>query len=161
MDHKKKIFKPAYLVVLLLTMISYQIICERSIYPNVPFRMKIQDSILSNVMDPPYQYRIMEPVLGYSMQRVLSRFAHNPLKLHTFSYQIIMFFCLLGIYSQFYSFLKKFFSDQACVTGLLFLAVVIPLGISSFWQDGDYYTLFFYLVGLNLIFSNKDITCLL
>ena len=36
------------------------------------------------------------------------------------------------------------------------LQIVIPLGITSIWEEGDYITLLFYLIGLNLMFSNKE-----
>lgn len=152
----KKIFRPVYLVILLVTMIVFQIISDRSIFPNVPLRMEIQESILSGQMEAPYQYRVMEPVLGYSLQQIIRPFLRNPIKVHTLSYQIILFFCFFGIFYQFYIFLKRFFTDQTCMLGILLLAIVIPLGISSYWEDGDYYTLFFYILGLNLIFDRKD-----
>jgi hypothetical protein len=149
-------FKPAYLIILLVTMIVFQIISDRSMFPNVPLRMQIQDSILSGQMEAPYQYRIMEPVLGYSVQQIVRHFISNPIKIHTLSYQIILFICLSGIFLQFYIFLKRFFTDQTCMLGVLLLGIVIPLGITSYWEDGDYYTLFFYVWGLNLIFDRKD-----
>lgn len=151
-----KIPKLAYLVILLVTMIIFQIISDRSIFPDVPLRMKIQNDILSGEMEAPYQFRIVKPVLGYSIQQVLSSFISNPFKVHTLSYQIILFFCFFGIFYQFYKFLKRFFTDTTCMLGILLLGIVIPLGITSFWEDGDYYTLFFYAWGLNLIFDRKD-----
>ncbi|MEZ4824367.1 MAG: hypothetical protein R2942_19000 [Ignavibacteria bacterium] len=151
-----KIFKPAYLIILLATMIVFQIISDRSVFPNVPLRMQIQNDILSGEMEPPYQYRIIMPLLGYSLQQIIVPFISNPVKVHTLSYQIILFFCFFGIFYQFYIFLKRFFTDQTCMLGILLLAIVIPLGITSYWEDGDYYTLFFYALGLNLIFDRKD-----
>lgn len=148
--------KPVYFFILLLTLISYYTISEKTIFPNVPKRMEIQDSILSGNMEPPYQYRIMKPFLGNLLQKVISKVIKNPLKVHTLSYQFIIFWVFLGIYYLFYLFLKLFYSDTICIIGLLLLAVVIPLGITSIWEDGDYYTLLFYLAGLNLIFRNKD-----
>ena len=151
-----KIFKPAYLIILLATMIVFQIISDRSVFPNVPLRMQIQNDILSGEMEAPYQYRIIMPLLGYSLQQIIVPFISNPVKVHTLSYQIILFFCFFGIFYQFYIFLKRFFTDQTCMLGILLLAIVIPLGITSYWEDGDYYTLFFYALGLNLIFDRKD-----
>lgn len=152
----KNFFRPAYLVILLVTMIVFQIISDRSIFPNVPLRIHIQESILSGQMEAPYQYRIVEPVLGYSVQQIVRHFISNPIKVHTLSYQIILFICFFGIFYQFYIFLKRFFTDQTCMLGILLLGIVIPLCISSYWEDGDYYTLFFYVLGLNLIFDRKD-----
>ncbi|MCB0729211.1 MAG: hypothetical protein KDD00_17230, partial [Ignavibacteriae bacterium] len=88
-----KIFKPAYLIILLATMIVFQIISDRSVFPNVPLRMQIQNDILSGEMEAPYQYRIIMPLLGYSLQQIIVPFISNPVKVHTLSYQIILFFC--------------------------------------------------------------------
>ncbi|MEO8210746.1 MAG: hypothetical protein ABI840_09290 [bacterium] len=148
--------KPIYIIILLLTLVSYDIICQETIFPNVPTRMFFQSSILSGNMEPPYQYRIMKPILGSLLQWVISIFEKDPFKVHTLSYQFIIFFVFLGIYSLFYLFLKLFYTEMICIIGLLMLQIIIPLGITSVWEDGDYYTLLFYLIGLNLIFRNKD-----
>ncbi|MEO8664065.1 MAG: hypothetical protein ABI462_01100 [Ignavibacteria bacterium] len=148
--------KPVYFVIIIVTLISYQTITDRSIFPNVPKRIELQNSILSGQIEAPYQYRVMEPVLGYSVQYALSFFVKNPLKIHTLSYQIIIFLVFFGIYSLFYSYLRIFFDDVACMVGILILAVLIPLGITSIWEDGDYYTLLFFLIGMICIFRSKD-----
>ncbi len=66
--------KPVYFVIILLTLISYQIVSKESIFPNVPKRIETQNLILTGQMEAPYQYRIMEPVLGYSVQYFISFF---------------------------------------------------------------------------------------
>ncbi len=144
------------LVILLLTMISYMIISERTIFPDVSQRMKIQESILNGTMEPPYQYRVMKPVLGNFIQAILSPVMTDEAERHVFSYQIIVFIVFLGVYTLFYKFLRNFFSVNASIIGLILLQVVIPLGISSIWEEGDYITLLFYLTGLNLMFSKKE-----
>ncbi len=151
-----KSVNPVYFVILLLTLVSYQIICEKTIFPDVPKRIEIQNSILSDTMEPPYQYRIMKPYLGYFLQKITTLFITDPVKVHTLSYQIIILIVFAGIYFLFYKFLNLFYPDNICILGLLLLQVVIPLGITSIWEDGDYYTLLFYLIGLNLIFRNKS-----
>ena len=148
--------KPVYFIIILVTLISYQTITDRSIFPNVPKRIEIQNGILSGQIEAPYQYRVMEPVLGYSVQYFISFLIKDPIKIHTLSYQIIIFIVFFGIYSLFYRYLKIFFSDTGCIIGILLLSVLIPLGVTSIWEDGDYYTLLFYLIGLNCIFRSKD-----
>lgn len=151
------IFTPVFFVILLLTLISFEIVSKNTIQPDPQKRIRIQDSILTGQMEPPYQYRIMKPVLGFTVQTILSPFVKDSVKSHILSYRIIIFVVFLGIYFLFYKFLKNFFSENTCIIGLLLLQIVIPLGITSIWEDGDYYTLLFYLIGLNLIFSGKDL----
>lgn len=156
LNPSNKTIKPVYFIILQLTLISYYIVCEKTIFPDVPFRIEFQNSILTGNMEPPYQYRIMKPILGSLLQSVISIAVKDPLKVHTLSYQIIIFFVFLGIYSLFYLFLKLFYSEMICIIGLLMLQIVIPLGITSVWEEGDYYTLLLYVIGLNLIFRNED-----
>ena len=150
-------FTPVFFIILLLTLISFEIVSKNTIQPDPLRRIRIQDSILTGQMEPPYQYRIMKPVLGLTLQTVISPFVKDKVKLHILSYRIIIFIVFLFIYYLFYKFLQNFFSEKTCMLGLLLLQIVIPLGITSIWEDGDYYTLLFYLIGLNLMFSGRDI----
>lgn len=145
-----------FLLILLITMISSQIISDRTIKPNVPRRISIQDSILAGQFEAPYQYRIMKPILGKSAEFFVSKFEKDPIRSHVISYHIVIFLVFLAIYFLMYKYLKLFFSDNVCMIGLLLLQIVIPLGITSIWEEGDYMTLLFYLIGMNLIFRSKD-----
>jgi hypothetical protein len=137
-------------------MISCMLISERTIFPDVPQRMKIESSILGGTMEPPYQYRVMKPVIGNLLQSALSPFIGDEVLRHAFSYQVMIFFVFLGVYFLLYKYLRIFFTENTCILGLLLLQVVIPLGISSIWEEGDYITLLLYLVGLNLMFTGKE-----
>jgi hypothetical protein len=157
MKNKSKTSKYVCLLILLLTMISSQIISDRTIKPNVPFRINFQDSILTGKQEAPYQYRILKTLAGYSLQQVVSRFQDDPIKAHIISYQIIIFLVFLGIFSFLYSYLKLLFSDNVCMLGMVLLQILIPLGITSVWEEGDYITLLFFVIGFNLMFRKKDI----
>lgn len=150
-------FKPVHFIILLLTLISFQTLSRYSIFNNVPLRLELQTSILSGEMEAPYQYRLMEPVPGYLIEKLTSHIIPDRIINHVFVYQLLMFFTFLFIYIMFYKYLKLFFSDQTCIIGLILLCILIPLGITSIWEDGDYFTLLFYLIGLNLIFRSKEI----
>lgn len=153
---ESKKFLPVYFLILLLTLISFQIVSKYTIQQDPQRRIGIQDSILNGKMEPPYQYRIMKPLLGYTLQKLMSPVVKDRVKSHILSYRLIIFFVFLGIYILFYKYLRQYFSEQACMIGLLLLQIVIPLGITSIWEDGDYYTLLIYLIGLSLIFGGKD-----
>ncbi len=148
--------KPAYIVILLLTIISVQTISFNVIFPNVPLRMKLQTDILSGNMEPPYQYRILKPYAGFVIEKIISVFSDDSALNHVISYQLIMIVVFLSIYILFYLFLKLFFNNTISIIGLISLSIIIPLGITSIWEEGDYYNLLFFLIGLNLIFLSKD-----
>ncbi|HRI84064.1 MAG TPA: hypothetical protein PK536_01315 [Ignavibacteria bacterium] len=145
-----------FLIFLLLTLISHQIISERSITNNELLRIEIQESILSGNMEPPYQYRIMEPLSGYILEPVVSVFAHNKVTRHVYSHKIALFITLFGIFFFMYKYLSLFFSDIISLFGLFLLQILIPLGITSIWESGDYFNLLFFLIALMLIFKRKE-----
>lgn len=63
--------KPVYFLIFLLTLLSFQTISQYTILPEIDKRINIQDSILSGDMEPPYQYRLVKPILGYSLQYLI------------------------------------------------------------------------------------------
>ncbi|MEO8208981.1 MAG: hypothetical protein ABI840_00355 [bacterium] len=156
-NNKTKRINYVYFLIVLLTSISSQIISDGTIKPNVPLRMAVQDSILTGQMEAPYQYRIVKPLLGYAVQKIVSRFQRDPVKAHIISYHINIFLVFLGIFTFFYFYLRIFFSENVCMIGLLLLLIIIPLGVTSVWEEGDYITLLFYIIGFNLMFRHKDI----
>ena len=100
--------------------------------------------------------RILKSLLGEFTGYFVSRVFHDPEKSHVISFHIIIFIVFLGIFSLMYFYLRMFFSVNACMIGLLLLQIVIPLGITSIWEEGDYITLLFYLIGFNLMFRSKE-----
>lgn len=148
--------KYVFLLILLLTMISSQIISDRTIQVNVARRINIQDSILAGQYEAPYQYRIMKALFGKSTEFFVSKIVRDPIRSHIISYHIVIFIVFLGIFSLMYIYLKLFFSENACMIGLLLLQIVIPMGITSIWEEGDYITLLFFLIGFNLLFRSRE-----
>ncbi len=152
----RKLAEPLSVMILVLTIISYLNISERTILPDVPKRMEIQSSILNGTMEPPYQYRVMKPLLGKILQSVILPLSGDDEFTHALSYQILNFAVFLGIYVLLYRYLRNFFSVNVCILGMALFAALLPLCITSIWEEGDYITLLLYLAGLSLIFSGKE-----
>ncbi|HAY33880.1 MAG TPA: hypothetical protein PK536_09290 [Ignavibacteria bacterium] len=144
------------LFILLLTMISAQIVSDRTIQTNVERRINIQDSIESGLSEAPYQFRVVKTILGNAVELIVSKFEDDPEDSHIISYHIVIFLVFFGIYTLLFYYLRMMFSDKTCMIGLLLLQLIIPLGITSIWEEGDYITLLFYLVGFILMFKHKD-----
>ncbi len=137
-------------------MVSAQIISDRTIQANVDRRINIQDSIESGISEAPYQYRVVKTILGNAVELIVSKFEHDPDDSHIISYHIVIFLVFFGIYTLLFYYLRMMFSDKTCMIGLLLLQLLIPLGITSIWEEGDYITLLFYLIGFILMFKHKD-----
>lgn len=153
---KKKFSADVGLVLLLLTLISTIIVSERTVFPDVPKRIEIEKSILDGTMEPPYQYRIMKTLSGSAIQFIISPFVENEITRHTLAYQILLFLTFSFVYALMYSYFRRFFSEGASITGLFLFIILIPLSITSIWEEGDYITLLFYLAGLSLMFSGRE-----
>ena len=62
----------------------------------------------------------------------------------------------MGIFSLFYFYLSKYFTAKSVIVGLLLLQIVIPLSVTGVYMEGEFLALFFYILGLNLIFSKRE-----
>lgn len=148
--------KPVYYVIIILTLISYKYADMKILSPDLLTRVEVQNNILSGQMDYPYQYRVFKPALGLAVQKAVGIFVSNRFKAHLYAFEIITLAAFFLFYFCFYKFLKIFFSDNASIIGLLFLQAVIPLSVTSVWQEGDFYNFIFFTVGLLLMFNSKD-----
>lgn len=145
------------IIILFLSLISLQTISIYSLYPNVPLRIELQQSIFEGSIEPPYQYRILLSGAAYILQGPLDQIVQNKGSSHVIIYQILSFFIFTGIYFLFYAYLKFFFTESICIIGLILLYLVMPLGITGIWgEEEDYLTLLLYLIGFNLIFKSKE-----
>ncbi|OQX92004.1 MAG: hypothetical protein B6D58_05155 [candidate division Zixibacteria bacterium 4484_95] len=148
--------KAVYILLLILTLVSSVLVCKEVIIPHVDARIQFENDVLNNQMEPPYQYRVLKPLIARALQILLSGIIDSVKTRHVLSYSMIVFFCFLGIYYFFYMYLRYLFSNKTSIIGLLLLQTVIPLSITGYYMIGDFITLLFYLVGFSLFFSNKD-----
>lgn len=148
--------KPVYFIIILLTLISSKIVDKEILSPDILTRVEVQNNILTGQIEYPYQYRVLKPVMGFVLQKIMRIFVNNTYRAHLYAFEIITVFAFLLLFSCFYLFLKMFFSDTSCIIGLLLLQVVIPLSITSVWQEGDFYNFIFFTIGFLLMFKSKD-----
>ncbi|MCA2002041.1 MAG: hypothetical protein LDL51_09270 [Chloroflexi bacterium] len=142
-------------VLLTLALISSWFICLNVILPNVNSRIQRESEILSGQMEPPYQYRLLKPLLGAAVGAVVSVFTESAFAQHVVSYVLISFATFLGVFFSFYSYLRYNFSQGASLIGVLLLQAVIPLAVTGEYMEGDFINLFFYILGLIFIQREK------
>jgi len=148
---------PTIILIAMLILISTCYTFKVVIFHNINARIKHANAILSGQMDPPYQYRILKPLAGRILETLLTPLINNDRWRHALSYLLITFAAFMGSFSFFYLYLRKFFSHNASIIGLLFLQAVIPLSVTGYYMEGDFITLGFYASGLYLMVCNKDI----
>jgi len=156
-DGGMKIRPPVFILILVLTLISTLYMNLVVVRPNVELRIEHEDRILSGQMDAPYQYRVLQPLISRGVQSLLaSSFSSRSLQ-HILAYTLLDYITFAAIFFAFYVSLKRTtLTDPSAFLGLALLQVVIPLSITGYDVNGDFITLFFYLLGLNLVFSGRE-----
>jgi len=150
-----KVRPPIFILILMLTLLSTLYMNLMVVRPNVDLRIEHDDSILSGQMEAPYQYRVLQPLLSKAVQSLIS-FPSRSLQ-HILAYTLLDYFIFAGIFYAFFVLLKRCsYPDTSALLGLALLQVVIPLSITGYDVNGDFITLLFYLLGLNLVFKNRD-----
>lgn len=150
-----KVRPPVFILILILTLISTLYMNVVVVQPNVDVRIQHEDKILAGQMEAPYQYRVLQPLLSKALQALLS-FPSRTLQ-HIVAYTLLDYVTFAGIFYTFHALLKRStLTDTSALLGLALLQVVIPLSITGYDVNGDFITLFFYLLGLNLVFNGRE-----
>lgn len=145
-------------LILILAWISTVYIGFHLIQPNLSVRIAHEEKILSGNMEPPYQYRVIEPLIGRGLQTLLIPALPDATARHLFSYMIMTFFVLCNAFFIFHWLLSRLsFQPPAALIGVILLQLVIPLSVTGFYMEGDFITLLFYLVGLSLMLQGYDL----
>jgi len=151
MSYMKKL--PAIVLIAMLTLISTWYVIIEVISPpsKIPGRIVTSEFILAGQADPPYRYRILKPLAAHMLQKLMSPLINDndPRYLdiqegHVVAYSLITLASFASLFSFFYLYLRKFFSENASMLGLLLLQAVIPLSITfnlGFYMEGDFITL--------------------
>ena len=141
-----KVSKSTRIIILSVPFLSAWYLISASVLPYLEKRIDFVNQILQNKMEPPYQYRIFEPLILKFFSLLISLFIHSDKYVHLISSSIIIFLIFLGIYAIFYFYLSKFVSTPFRLLGLLILAVIIPLSVTGSYVGGDFIMLLFYLI---------------
>jgi len=144
------------ILILMLGLISSRLVINQQIIPYTTTRIGFEREIYSNNSEPPYQYRILQPWLARILQIPLSTLGYSPEQLHVVSHSLVILFVFISIYYLFALYLAMLFSETTVVIGLLLFQACVPLSISGFYMDGDFFTVLFYLISLILLLRKKD-----
>lgn len=139
-----------------LALISTWYVSRTVILPHVETRLEHVEKIFSNQQTPPYQYRILKPLLGRFLETIISPLIGDRIWQHVLSYGLLSLITFLGIFFSFHAYLKMNFSGVTPLMGVLALQAVIPLTVSGYYMEGDFINLLLYILGLLLIRQEKD-----
>ena len=143
------------------TIVSSWFVTRKVIISKVDKRIQFEELILSGKSEPPYNYRLLKPILHKSIEKITSPFITSNRARHIVASVFLLTTILFFIHLFFYFYLRLFFSESWTLIGVLILNMLFPLSVTGFYMIGDFITLLLYLLGINLIFRNKDIYILL
>jgi hypothetical protein len=164
-DTTRESVQAAWIVITILTLISTWYVYLNVIQLNPDMRINLTKQILSGEAEPPYQYRIFKPLAAKIIETALTpllydnKYVSKPVLVgHVVSYGLLSLAAFFGIYTLLYLFLRTLFSrSSTALMGILLFQAVVPLSIQhGFYMEGDFITVFFYLLGLILMLSRKD-----
>ncbi|MEP0807291.1 MAG: hypothetical protein HRF47_17550 [Chloroflexota bacterium] len=147
--------QPVLILLVTLALISTWYVSRTVILPNIDVRIEHIDRIFSNQQTPPYQYRVLKPLLGKLFETTISPFIPGIRGRHVLSYGLLDFMTFLGIFFAFHAYLRRNFSASASMIGVLALQAVIPLSTSGYYMEGDFINLLFFILGLSIIRQEK------
>ncbi len=147
--------KSTVLLCLILAAISTIYIAKWVILPNIDLRMQTTAEILAGEHEPPYQYRILKPLVARALTGMVAPFTTDR-QAHVIASGVIAAVSFTGIFILFYTYLRRYFSHRTSLIGIIILQVVIPISVTGNYMIGDFITVLFYLIGLNLMVHRKD-----
>lgn len=103
-----KLPRATLVLIATLSCISTWYVYGRVIAPNVDARMRFESDVLSNRIDPPYQYRVLMPLAANALQRLVSPVFPSATARHRVAYFLIAFGAFVGVFSLFYFFCGGF-----------------------------------------------------
>lgn len=146
----------ALLVGLLLTGISTWYLVSRVIRPFASGRAQFFDAIFAGTQEPPYQYRVLMHVLARGIAFVLAPFFDDHEALHVWAYGVLTFLVFAGIYALLFLLLRRWFSRATSIVGMMLFQAVVPLSVTGYVIEGDFFTVLAYLAGLHLMVRGRD-----
>jgi hypothetical protein len=153
-----RIVKPAYVLFILLALISQRIIYNEVLYPDLDRNMSVHKLIVQGKSEPPFQYRVLKPVIVESFNIALTPVIKNEISRFKIIYKTMLFTGFFFLYLIFYFFLNNFYSELTSIIGIMMLQISIPLTMmnSNCLEEGDCITAFFYVLAFYAMFKNKD-----
>lgn len=131
-------------------------ITHQAIIPFAEDRVPFVEHILRGEMEPPYQFRLFEHAAARVFSLPARALFETEVHRHIFSYSVSLFFCLLGVQILLGRYLSAWFSRPTVLLGQSLFTALVPLSITGFFVDGDFFTLLYYLGGFVLLRAGRD-----
>lgn len=154
----KKILKPAYFIILFLSLVSYKLIDYRTLTKtNVPLRITVQNNAIVLRQVLPENSNVLTLAAGFVLQKIAKIFSPNSITAHSIAYNLMVFIILFLTYFTFFVYLKIFFTESTSLIGALLLGIVMQLGLTgTLFPEGNLLSFLLFILGFLCMFKSKD-----
>lgn len=141
---------------LFLAAVSTWYVSTKVIYPFLDGRRAFVDQVWAGTMEAPYQYRLLEHVVPWVLDRLMGFALQNDNLRHGLAYMIPLFAVFAALYLLLFALLRTWVSRNAALLGVSTFAMLVPLSVTGYVEEGNFLTLLFYVVGLLLMTRRQD-----
>jgi hypothetical protein len=138
-----------------LTLSSTWYVFKHVIQPNVEARRRLVERVVEGSAEAPYQYRILHPLLGRTLEERLGSSLGVEWR-HAAAYGSLALACFAGIYGLFHAWLRTLFSPTVALLGTAMLALPVPLAVTGYFVEGDFINLLAFVLGFWLMERGRD-----
>jgi hypothetical protein len=142
-------------LVLTLALSSAWYVFKHVIQGNVEARRALVERVVGGNAEAPYQYRVLHPFLGRALEGVLPSGMGAEWR-HAAAYGSLVLAFFAGIYALFHAWLRRLFTPVPALLGTVMLAAALPLCVTGYFVEGDFITLFAYVLGFWLMEAGRD-----
>lgn len=139
----------------MLALLCAWFVVNRSLYPDVPQRMAWTDEVFAGTREAPYQYRVLEHLLGVGFGALLSPVVASERLRYFLGFALVDLVAFAAIFWLLHAWLRARFSRLATLLGMALFAAVVPLTVTGV-VEGDYLTVAAYLAAFVLMDRGRD-----
>lgn len=141
---------------LFLAAVSTWYVSTKVIYPFLESRQAFVAQVRAGTMEPPYQYRLLEHFVPWLLDSAMGVVLHNDNLRHGLAYMIPLLATFAALYLLLFLLLRTWMSRNAALVGCSAFAVLVPLSVTGYVEEGNFLTVLFYVVGLLLMTRRQD-----
>lgn len=145
----------AAVLVASLALASAWYVLKRVIDPNLQARQGFVEHVLAGQAEAPYQYRVLHPLLGHTLEGALPE-ALGARWRHSLAYGLLSLVYFAGAYGFFHAWMRSLYSPAVALLGTVLLAVPVPLAITGYIGEGDCLNLMAFALGFWLMARRHD-----
>lgn len=131
-------------------------VTDRIVFRAFERRIAFEDAVLMGTAEPPYRFRLLWPALGRLGERVVALGIDSRHWQHCLAFGAMTIAVLVATTVLFHALLHRLFAPATALVGTLLLALAVPLSVTGYWVEDDFFTLLAFVAGMALLVRGRD-----